>query len=62
LPAEADKVELAMFEASTSLVVGSGLRIWFWRDKWVDGRSIKSLAPDLMSAVDKRAIRVHTMA
>jgi hypothetical protein len=48
-------------QASTSVIVGNGSRPWFWRDKWIDGRSIESLAPDLMCAVDKRVISVRTI-
>jgi hypothetical protein len=62
LPANTDKAELTMFEASTSIVVGCVSITWFWRDKWMDGHSIESLAPVLISTVDKWAIRVCTVA
>jgi hypothetical protein len=51
-----------MFQASTSVVVGSGTESWFWRDNWIDGRSIAALAPDLLTAVNRRAIKVRTVA
>jgi hypothetical protein len=62
LPAAGDKVECAIFEASTSVVVGNGTETWFWRDKWLDGLSIKSIAPDLFAAVDKKVVQVRTVA
>jgi hypothetical protein len=51
-----------MFEASTTVAVGSGSGTWLWRDNWLEGRSINSLAPDLVATVDKRAVRVRTVA
>jgi hypothetical protein len=42
--------------------MGSGTETWFWRANWLDGCSIKTLAPDLFVAVDKKAIRVRTVA
>jgi hypothetical protein len=42
LPSKGDKVEQALFEASASVIVGSGVDTWFWRDKWPDGQSIMS--------------------
>jgi hypothetical protein len=62
LPIMTGKVERAMFDASTSVAMGCGSMTWFWRDKWLDGCSIASLAPDLMPTVDKQASRVRTVA
>jgi hypothetical protein len=62
LPNKGDKIEQALFEASTSVVVGFGKDTWFWRDKWIEGQSIASLAPDLLVAVHRRALRVRTVA
>jgi hypothetical protein len=51
LPVASDKIERAMFEASTSVVVGCGS---------MEGQSIISLTPDLVTAVDRRAfLRPH---
>jgi hypothetical protein len=53
LPVASDKIERAMFEASTSVVVGCGS---------MEGQSIISLTPDLVTAVDRRAFRYRTVA
>jgi hypothetical protein len=53
LPVASDKIERAMFEASTSVVVGCGS---------MEGQSIISLTPDLVTAVDRRAFRDRTVA
>jgi hypothetical protein len=59
LPNHGDKIEKAIFEASTSVMVGSGNDTWFWRDKWIEGQSITAY---LLIVVDKRAFRVCTVA
>jgi hypothetical protein len=43
----------AMFEASVTVDVGYGHRALFWQDKWIHGRSLSQLAPDLVTAVVK---------
>lgn len=51
-----------MFEASTFFVPGDGESMLFWTDHWIDGgRSVASLAPDLLFAVPQR-LRSRTVA
>jgi hypothetical protein len=57
ISSKGDKIEQVLFEASTSVSVGSSEDTWFWCDKW-----IISLAPDLLVAVDRRAFRVRMVA
>jgi hypothetical protein len=45
-----------MFEASTSVQIGDGRQTLFWLVKWVDGRSIKAMAPQLFLTVSKRVV------
>jgi hypothetical protein len=47
------KAELDIFAASTSMVVGNGESALFWKDRWVDGRSIKEMAPEVYALVPK---------
>jgi hypothetical protein len=49
-----EKVEQAMFEVSTTVIVGSGTRTLFWEDHWFDDISIGQLAPEVYQAVRKR--------
>ncbi|XP_051219522.1 uncharacterized protein [Lolium perenne] len=48
------KAELDIFAASTSMVVGNGESALFWEDLWMDGRSIKEMAPEVYELVPKR--------
>jgi hypothetical protein len=50
LPHKNDPIVHAMFEASTSVQVGNGCRVLFWRDRWLDGASIDLLAPDVVTS------------
>jgi hypothetical protein len=52
----------ALFEASVTVAVGSGESTLFWRDKWLDGQCMSSLAPDLLLLVNKRAVKTRTVA
>jgi hypothetical protein len=54
LPHKNDHIVRAMFEASTSVQVGSGTRALFWRDRWLDGASIDQFAPDVVATVQRR--------
>jgi hypothetical protein len=44
LPCTTEPVVRAMFEASTLVVLGNGVRTLFWDDRWVEGKSIACLA------------------
>ncbi|KAK1606561.1 hypothetical protein QYE76_030234 [Lolium multiflorum] len=55
------KAELDIFAASTSMVVGDGESALFWEDRWVDGRSIKEMAPEVYALVPKRRRKVRTV-
>jgi hypothetical protein len=55
------KAELDIFAASTSMVVGNGESALFWEDRWVDGRSIKEMAPEVHALVSKRRRKVCTV-
>jgi hypothetical protein len=48
------KMELDVFAASTTMEVGDGESARFWEDKWLDGRSIKEMAPEVYALVSKR--------
>ena len=41
--------------------VGNGANTLFWRDKWLDGRSIKDLVPGLFALVPKRKSNRRTV-
>jgi hypothetical protein len=39
--------ERNLFFASSYMLIGDGLTAKFWEDRWVDGKSIKEIAPSL---------------
>jgi hypothetical protein len=55
------KVELDAFTASTSMVVGNGESALFWEDRWLEGRSIKEMAPEVYALVPKRRRKTRTV-
>jgi hypothetical protein len=40
-----------MFRTCTTLTLGNGRRLKFWRDRWLGGRSVEQIAPNLLSFV-----------
>jgi hypothetical protein len=51
-----------MFAASTFSILGDGQSTLSWTDRWIDGRSIASIAPDLLHAVPPRFWGSRTVA
>jgi hypothetical protein len=50
------------FRASTRTVIGNSRRTLFWLDSWLDGVSIRTLAPTLLTFVPKRIANRLTVA
>ncbi|GJM95451.1 hypothetical protein PR202_ga12188 [Eleusine coracana subsp. coracana] len=50
-----------MFDTSIEVVLGDGAETYFWTDRWLNGTSIKLLAPALVQAVSGRTQRSHTV-
>jgi hypothetical protein len=55
------KMELDVFAASTTMEVGDGESARFWEDKWLDGRSIREMAPEVYALVSKRRRKARTV-
>jgi hypothetical protein len=55
------KAELDVFTASTYMVVGDGTSTLFWDDRWVDGQSIKEIAPKVYALIPKHRRRKRTL-
>jgi hypothetical protein len=51
-----------LFAASLISHVGNGTNTLFWTDKWFNGCSIRELAPEVVSKVDKRALTTMSVA
>jgi hypothetical protein len=50
MPSKTERVVLAMFEASVTVQIGNGAQTLFWHDRWLNGSSIRCLAPDVVQA------------
>uniref|UniRef100_A0A0A9CG90 Uncharacterized protein n=1 Tax=Arundo donax TaxID=35708 RepID=A0A0A9CG90_ARUDO len=47
---------VALFAASVTVQVGNGRSGLFWKDRWINGQSIESLAPNLFLLIPKRTL------
>ena len=43
-------------------IVGNGEEILFWKDRWLGGRTLAEIAPNLFKAVPKRTVNTRTVA
>ncbi|GJM89634.1 hypothetical protein PR202_ga05842 [Eleusine coracana subsp. coracana] len=50
-----------MFQLSLITNIGDGVSTLFWCDRWLQGKSIPELAPDLMPFVRRRGWQRHTV-
>ena len=44
-------VERGLFFASTRMLLGNGASTLFWEDRWIEGRSIREIAPLLCDCI-----------
>jgi hypothetical protein len=54
LAAKPERAVQEMFNVSVTVEVGNGRRALFWQDRWLDGKSLHQLSPDVVAAVPKR--------
>jgi hypothetical protein len=47
----------ALFNMATIPIIGNGKRILFWKDRWLDGKNIAELAPNLFSTIGKPTVK-----
>lgn len=62
LPIKQSDEARAFFWASTYSVVGNGESTLFWQDSWINGISLRTMAPTLLHFVNRRAIQRQTVA
>lgn len=58
----ANKAEQYLFQNSISVRLGNGVDCFFWSNKWLDGRSIPSLAPSLVNSIPCSIKRSRSVA
>jgi hypothetical protein len=51
-----------IFFASTTMTRSDGHTARFWDDRWIDGRSIREIAPALYACIPKRRRQARTMS
>jgi hypothetical protein len=49
-----DEEERDLFHASTYTIIGNGQKTNFWEDRWIDGKSVREVAPQLYACIPKR--------
>ena len=54
--------EQAFFFASTHTSIGNGHNTKFWEDRWINGRSVREIAPLLHACIPKRRRKNRTVA
>uniref|UniRef100_A0A453L2L7 Reverse transcriptase zinc-binding domain-containing protein n=1 Tax=Aegilops tauschii subsp. strangulata TaxID=200361 RepID=A0A453L2L7_AEGTS len=54
--------ERALFWASTFTILGNGLSALLWEDRWIGGRSVHELMPNLYGCIPKRRRTTRTVA
>jgi hypothetical protein len=52
---------VALFAVSVQTVIGDGAATLFWIDRWLVGKSLADLAPNLVAAVPKRVANSQTV-
>jgi hypothetical protein len=62
LPTLTDSKARDVFDSLVQIKVGDGLRVLFWRDRWIDGKSVRDIAPVLMGKVKTRSYNARTVA
>jgi hypothetical protein len=51
----------ALFIVSVQTVIGDGATTLFWTDRWLEGKSLAELAPNLVPTVPKRVTKSRTV-
>ncbi|XP_071681454.1 uncharacterized protein [Lolium perenne] len=54
--------ETDFFFVSTSMTIGNGQTAKFWEDRWIGGRAVREIAPDLYACIPKRRRKTRTVA
>jgi hypothetical protein len=51
-----------IFNAAASVILGNGERIFFWTDKWINGRTIEDIAPEVFLVINPEVKAKRTVA
>jgi hypothetical protein len=62
LPALPDREANAVFQSLAIFKVGNGEKIFFWKDRWINGRSVEDIAPEVAALVTTRRKNARKIA
>jgi hypothetical protein len=62
LPLKMTDEACAFFRASTYTVIGNGRDTLFWVDSWINGVSVRAMAPTLFKLIPARMVNRQTVA
>ncbi|WVZ63074.1 hypothetical protein U9M48_012739 [Paspalum notatum var. saurae] len=52
----------ALFTAAVDTIVGNGRSTKFWTDRWVQGKTLAELAPNLFNTIPKKTVQRRTVS
>ena len=61
LPIQIPQITQVLFDVAIESLVGNGEGTKFWADRWLQGKSIQDLAPNLIKLVPKRISKKRTV-
>ena len=61
LPIQIPRQAAAMFSMAVEVTIGNGEDALFWTDKWLQGKSVSELAPNLFRAIPNRLTKRRTV-
>ncbi|WVZ70614.1 hypothetical protein U9M48_019263 [Paspalum notatum var. saurae] len=61
LPVNVPMKARARFDAAVVTTVGNGVSTKFWTDRWIQGKTVAELAPNLLKAIPKKLVRQRTV-
>jgi hypothetical protein len=62
LPAIPDREANEVFQSLAIFKVGNGEKIFFWKDRWINGRSVEDIAPEVAALVTTRRKNARKIA
>lgn len=62
LPIHIPEIARALFDMAVDVQVGDGASTKFWTGRWLQGKSVAELAPNLFNATPKRTVKRCTVS